>query len=54
MTPYQQLELIKQFCSGIVYSQEVLAKMMDHQLVIIQDGYYKLTNIAIKMLEYPN
>lgn len=53
MTAYQQLELIKQFCSGVVYSQEVLAKMMDYQLIMTQNNCYQLTEFAIKLLEYP-
>ena len=53
MTPYQQLELVKYFCSGIVYSQEILAKMVEHQLVTIQNDCYQLTEFAIKLLEYP-
>lgn len=53
MTVYQQLELIKCFCSGVVYSQESLAKMVDHQLVTIQNDCYQLTEFAIKLLEYP-
>lgn len=53
MTAYQQLELVKHFCSGVIYSQEILAKMMDHQLVTIQNNCYQLTEFAIKLLEYP-
>lgn len=54
MTVYQQLELVKYFCSGVIYSQEILTKMMDHQLVTIQNDCYQLTEFAIKLLEYPS